>query len=846
MKEKFRTRYVFIGIVIGLLFSILLLQLVKLQLWAGGEYAIKANNKMTKTITTQGDRGMITDVNSKIMAYDKKVYDVQFYRDPTWNPGLDANGVQLSAFGQYTNAIINTIEIIERYGGTTISGFKLKYDEAEIDKTDLKGNPTHGWYFDWEKIDISDTAKALRESRWRSNFYVASTPREEIFKTLWQRYKIPEEMPDEKKMQVLSIWEEMQTNAFLTAPITIARNVSWETVIEIETRSLLLPGMSIAMSSQRVYPNGTHMAPVIGYIGTIQNETTYFEQLQPKGYQMSDLIGLDGVEKSMEDRLTASSSQRVGKRVVEIDRYGSISRELYNSPPQNGNNIKLTIDSGIQRIAEVSLEETVNEVRNTQEAAMRSDRWLEENKAELQGSGRNYDKYPIQLAEKGALVVVDVRNGRVLAMASYPPYDPNAFIVGGKEAEQVMLDKRNPLMNYAIASLATPGSIFKMVTASAAMAVGKLTPTETISDKGPFTLYDVTNPPRCWIDPKELTRGKHQDQTIVQGLENSCTSFFYTISSLIGIDTLYKYSAMFGLTSKTGVDLPGELQSFVGNQQMLYDPNKAISAAEQATWTPSLVANLIKKHLIKIGKERNILFDDSKLDRCVKALMDMAVNTAQGAWVRNIRTVLMEELDMSRELVYLQAVVGDIYIALNEIKWGGSQTIMTGIGQSITSVTPVAVARYVAAVANGGTVYDLTLIDSVTTPEGDPVSHSEPIVSASMPELELNMPYIRLGMKRVVDEGGTAEKYFRGFPFTENMAGKTGTAQVSRIDLENNAWFVAFAPFDAPEIAIVCYIPNGYSGGYASIAVREVIRYYMNQRTSSSREYMPAANSLAY
>ncbi len=844
MKEKFRKRYIFIGAVIAILFSILLLQLVKLQLWAGGEYAIKANNKMTKTITTQGDRGMITDVNSKIMAYDKKVYDVQFYRDPTWNPGFDANGVQLSAFGQYTNAIINTIEIIERYGGTTISGFKLKYDENNLKTTDLEGNPTNGWYFDWEKIDISDSAKALRESRWRSNFYVSSTPRDQIFETLWKRYKLPEDMPFEKKVQVLSIWEEMQTNAFLTAPITISRNVSWETVIEIETRSLLLPGMSIAMSSQRVYPNGTHMAHVIGYIGKIQNETTYFEQLQPKGYQMSDMIGLDGVEKSMEDRLTASSSQRVGKRVVEIDRYGSISRELYNSPPQNGNNIKLTIDSGLQRVAEIHLEETVNEVRNAQEDAMRSDRWLEENKAELQGSGRNYATYPIQLAEKGALVVVDVRNGRVLAMASYPPYDPNAFIVGGKEAEQVMLDKRNPLMNYAIASLATPGSIFKMVTASAAMATGKLTPTETISDMGPFTLYDVTNPPRCWIDPKKI--GEHQDQTIVQGLEHSCNYFFYTIASRVGIDTLYKYSAMFGLTSKTGVDLPGELQSFVGNQQMLYDPNKAISAREQATWTPTLVASLIKKHLIKVGKERNILFDDGKLDRCVKALMDMAVNTAQGAWVRSIRTVLMEELDMSRELVYLQAVVGDIYIALNEIKWGGSQTIMTGIGQSITSVTPVAVARYVAAVANGGTVYDLNLIDSITSPEGELISRSAPIIGAEMPELEVNMPYIRLGMKRVVDEGGTATKYFKDFPYTENMAGKTGTAQVSRIDLENNAWFVAFAPFDTPEIAIVCYIPNGYSGGYASIAVREVIRYYMNQRTVSSREYMPAANSLAY
>jgi penicillin-binding protein 2 len=289
---------------------------------------------------------------------------------------------------------------------------------------------------------------------------------------------------------------------------------------------------------------------------------------------------------------------------------------------------------------------------------------------------------------------------------------------------------------------------------------------------------------------------------------------------------------------------------------MLYDPTKAISPAEQATWRPTLVKNAIKRHLERIGRERNITFDEGKMDRAIKRLMEMAVPSKQSDWVRNIRSILMEELDMSREMVYLQVVVGDIYILLNEIKWGGSETIMVGIGQSITQLTPAAVARYVAAVANGGTVYDLMIVDSITSPEGELISKHEPIISNTLPEVRSYLPAIHRGMQGVVDEGGTAARYFENYKYRlpnpnggkdiPDLAGKTGTAQISRIDLENNAWFVAFAPYEKPEIAVVSYIPNGYGGGYASQAARRVIEYYMDNRGEASVDLMSPANSLAY
>ena len=239
-------------------------------------------------------------------------------------------------------------------------------------------------------------------------------------------------------------------------------------------------------------------------------------------------------------------------------------------------------------------------------------------------------------------------------------------------------------------------------------------------------------------------------------------------------------------------------------------------------------------------------FDQAKLETAVKSLMDMAVAQPQGTWVRNIRTILMEELDMSRELVYLQVVVGDIYLALNEIKWGGSEAIMCGVGQSITSVTPVAVARYVAAIANNGTVYDLTLIDSITSPEGEVLSESQPVVAAELTEAKPYLTLLRQGMKGVVDDGGTASSYFANFEYIDEIAVKTGTAEKTKIDLENNGWMVGFAPYENPEIAVVVYIPNGYGGARVSPAMIEIMQYYLDQRDITVNETMPASNWLAY
>ena len=514
MNRNFKGRYLFVAVMILAMFTVLTVRLFRLQILEYDEHSASAESKKTKTITSQGSRGTIMDSNSMTLAYDKQIYNVQFYRDPNF-VATDENGRTVSSYQLYTNSIIQVIDIVEKNGGTINATFSLKQDEM-----------TGLWVFVWANDDYTLSQQAAREEMWRSNFYVSSPtryPQQDLVDILCERYKIPADLPLEKKLQVLGVWEVMQNNAFLSKPITIASNVSWETVIEIEAKALTLQGVSISVSTQRVYPNGTLACHVIGYVGRIQNYDTYYASYKDKGYSLSDLIGLDGVEKTMEDWLTPCTTQRVGKRVVEIDRFGAVNRTLSTTEATDGNNIKLTIDSNLQRVCEQALEENINYIRDEQETLLHSDHWLDANKTELQGTTRDFDSNPIALAEKGAVVVIDME-GRVLALASYPPYDPNAFIIGGEAAANILLDPRNPLVNYAIGSRDTPGSIFKPVTATAGLMYGQLTMTEMISDGGKFTLYDKSNPPQCWVNQKQLYR--HADQTVKEALTRSCNYFF--------------------------------------------------------------------------------------------------------------------------------------------------------------------------------------------------------------------------------------------------------------------------------------------------------------------------------
>ena len=819
-------RYIVFIIALFGMFVFLVSGLVRLQLQQEDYYAEQAESTRTKTIYLRGKRGNIISSDSVVLAEDELIYNVTFYKD--------ASTTSSAAYQAYTASILETIDIVEKNGGTMAISFVIQRNEE-----------TGEWEFNFGS-GVSDSVLATRETQWRSNNYLTNMNRyaeaAQCIERLKTRYRITDDISEENMLKIMAIYSEMQMNIFNSQPIVIAKDVKYETVIEIETRSMMLPGMEIEIGTKRIYPRSTLASQIIGYTGAIPSRSTWLN-LMAKGYSYNDTIGRDGVESSMEDWLTQNTSLRKGTRVVERDQMSKVVRELSYTEPQDGNNVKLTLNAAYQAVAERCIANNVNTTRDSQEVLLASDSWLEANKSDIHS--RNWSLYPLALAEHGCLIVLDMEC-RVLAMANYPTYDLNALVAGGKDAMAILSDSRNLLLNYGIHARGTPGSIFKMVTGTGALVEKELLPTERISDGGYYTKYnsDKSTAPKCWINQNLTFR--HANQTIVDGLKNSCNYFFYELSSRLGEERLYRYASLYGLTSKTGIDLPGEVRSVVGSQNTLYDPTKAMNEANQDTSLPIIVFNSIKTHLKNCGESRNIEYDDERLSVCAKRLMDMAVNYNEGDWLDNMRAILMEELNMTKEMVYLQSVIGDTYNYMNDIKWGGGQTILTGIGQSVTVLTPIAVARYVCTVANNGYLYNVSLIDSISSPEGEILSQREPTLINRIPDAETYLPLIRQGMKGVVDESGTAGKFFRNWPYTEQIAAKTGTAQVTSIDLENNAWFVCFAPYENPEIAIACFIPNGYSGSEASQAPRDFVEWYMEQKTlRSAEDTLPVGNSLA-
>ncbi len=870
-----RWRFVIMLAALFAVFAYIVSGLVTLQMEDTEVYASKAESSRTKTIYLRGKRGNIIDADSVILAEDQLIYNVTFYKD--------ASQSSASTYRRFTEAILDTIDIIERNGGEMAIKFnieKLPEDQRytyEVVENNQVVEKTGYWDFTFGS-GVSQTVLDTRENQWRSNNYLSRSryPNADLcMAALRRRFRIatseeerraiwaadhrvdtwdsvsehdmtgfvePFIVDEETMCKVMAIYCEMQMNIFNSQPIVIAKDVRYETVIEVETRAMTLPGMEIEVGTKRVYPRATLASQIIGYTGAIPSQSMW-RTLQAKGYSYNDTIGRDGIESSMEDWLTPNSSLRQGWRIVERDQMSKVVRELDSQDPQDGNTVKLTLKASLQSIAERAIAENVADTRNVEERKYVSDAWMEDNKNDL--ATRNWDMYPLELATHGCMIVLDMQD-RVLAMANYPTYDLNALVAGGQSAIAILSDERNLLLNYGIHARGTPGSIFKMVTGYGALNEGELQEDEYISDLGYFTKYnrDLSTAPKCWITANN--RWKHLNQTIVEGLSHSCNYFFYTLGDRLGEERLYRYASLFGLTSRTGIDLPGEVRSVVGCQNTLYDPSKAMNEANQDTSLPIIVFNAIKKHLRECGASRGLEYDDERLSVCAKRLMDMAVNTNQNDWLDPMRTILMEELSMTKEMVYTQAIIGDTFNYMNTVKWGGGQTILTAIGQSVTVLTPIATARYVCAVANDGYVYNVSLVDSIISPNGEILSKREPQLVNQLENGPQYLGLLRKGMEGVVDDQGTAAKYFKNWKYNKEINAKTGTAQVTSIDLENNAWFVCFAPREKPEIAIAVFIPHGYSGGNASLAAKRFIEEYLDRKTLRTVEYnLPYGNSLA-
>lgn len=557
-----------------------------------------------------------------------------------------------------------------------------------------------------EKYDIPETASA-----------------EEAFYLFRDKYNIESEDVAEIR-RILAIRYAITTTGYsATQSIEISSGISRNSAIQLQEHSLELTGVNVVTESNRIYYMGNLASHVIGYMGRISESD--LKRLEGEGdtynYESDDKIGKVGIERVFEKYLRGQD----GIKQIDMDVNGTITGEYVTQEAIGGSDIVLTIDANLQRVAEQSLATCIENIRN--------------------GSySQAYD------AQGGSVVVVNVNNGEVLAMVSNPDYTPQILYDGISTAQYQDYQNRKVWSNKAIQSSNAPGSTFKMVTAVAGLETGVITPAERINDTGTYHYTDDFSP-RCWY------RSGHGYVNVKDAIKKSCNFFFYEVGNRAGIDNLSKYAKYFGLGSKTGIELTGEVSGSVASREVA---------------------------------EKN----------------------------------------------------GD--------KWQGGDTLSAAIGQSYNDYTPIQMAKYISMIANGGKNIDITIIKDIMNSDGTTETR-EKINSFANGELNLSannqneissvsaetLAIVKEGMRSVaMDEGGTAYTVFKNFNI--EIGGKTGSAEAGVNNSIVNAWFVGFAPYDNPEIAVIVMVENGGHGYYTADVVKAVVDEYFGANKADVVEDM--------
>lgn len=856
--KKTLSRFLLTALVLLLMMSALIYKLGTLTLAQGNDLTEQAEDRFTRTIAIKGSRGRILDRNGIVLAYSRTSYNVEFLRNADNRSTYDS--------AVYTESLLKAIEIIERNGGKVIDTSYIRRTETGEFKYEwgVTSEDAIKWryknfleamgvniinYLSNKGIAVSDDYLASENS---ANWDVSTwPPAEYLYKILRASWCIPEDVSFEDALKVISIRQEVNLNNYRAyEPIVIAYDVSLETVSEISMRASELVGVQTAQSTTRVYPRGESAAHIVGYLSRSATE----EMVKVQGYSYNDYVGASGLEATMEAYLTGATEAHQGERTVIVNKNGSVIREVSYTAPTNGDDVMSTIDIQFQGVVEKALEDLINDINQAEKSRIVNPEYSEAYLNKTDG-----DTSRINTAQTGAIVVLDVNTGDILAMASYPSFDPNWFMQGLTTEQFKMLfeseyaSETTPMRNKAISARLAPGSIFKMVTGIAGLADGVISLTETIDDNSPYHMEVVdsegnvsvttTGMPSCWVK----NPSNHQDQDIIKAIQNSCNYYFFEVANRLGIERLNEWADMFGLTSATGVELTGEAIGIIGGQDVLY--NSSLSLKEQKT----SLSGLVYSKLCSLLKELLTYYPTDATEDDVKACALNLMQILSGGSLENtgpqVRRILSDGISIPEGYTSAnKRWTNEITSLLTELQWKPALTIRSGIGQGTTLVTPLAVARYVAAVANEGTVYDTHIVDRILDENGALVEEIAPRVHATI-EIDGSIwDAIHVGMEHVVsadtpeDTGTAADKFSQEFTdsgYLSRISGKTGSAQIgtnTKIDIENTSWFVTYGPRENPEIAVVVCIPYGFSGASSVPAVEDIFTYYFDKEKSVAPE----------
>ena len=474
------------------------LRLIFLQLVNGDDFKSQATNTTDYKFTVTAARGDIVDSRGERIATSVTSYNVVLNKLLMGDEDLDG--------------MLQKIVELLRANGESWN------DTLLISQPDAAGNYT----FTAEEGSTKDqkALAAMKDNLGLQQYATAN----DVMEKLVEDYDLAS-YPLSWQRTLGGIHYEMQLQAFSNVNnFIMAENVSEATVATIKEHSLSLPGVEIVETSTRSYEQSTVLPHVLGRVGKITAEkwkvtdengqTTY--PLREKGYNMNDIIGISGLESAYEDELRGKD----GVETITRNSDGVIVDTALTTVPEPGHTVQLTIDSRFQKAVDKALAENIdmiNRVYNT-------------------GSMK---------AAAGAAVVLDVKDGSVLAASNYPSFDQNLYAT---QYSEYSADESLPLFNRALQGLYTPGSTFKPAVAVAALDSGLINQYSTVFCNGVYTFYKGYSP-RC-------TRHGHSGNIdVVTAIKWSCNIFFYDVGRRTTSDVYDAYAYKMGLGTRTGVEV---------------------------------------------------------------------------------------------------------------------------------------------------------------------------------------------------------------------------------------------------------------------------------------------------
>ncbi|SCK20109.1 penicillin-binding protein 2 [Streptomyces sp. WMMB 714] len=520
-------------------------------------------------------------------------------------------------------------------------------------------------------------------------------------------------------------------------PIPVTDEATTQQALQIRERAEDFPGITAEPTAVRRYPApyGAGTSQVLGYLSPVTDEEIEKAKDTDSPFLSSDEIGRSGLERTYDSMLRGSS----GVTRYEVDNLGRVMGRAKSDKAKPGSSLVTSIDSRVQAVTEQELLTAMKNARKQHD----------------DNTNKNYK------ADAGAAVVMENKTGRVVAMASNPDYDPNAWVGGisGGQYKKLTGKKSNyPLLNRSIQGLSAPGSVFKVISTAAAVKAGN----KFDGNYDCSSSYSVGGQVF-----KNYESESHGTINLGRALEVSCDTVFYDLAYKQWLkdggnkpkkdtkDWFYKIAHEFGLGKETGVDLPNEVTGRVPDRQW----KKDYWEANKDAWCKQ--AKNPKSYADKIAKEN-----------CVSGM-----------------------------------------------KMRAGDSVNYSIGQGDTLVTPIQMATIYAAIANGGTLLDPTLGKATMSPDGKAIKEIEPKSHGKLPVSKKTLKKMDAALAGVAERGTAAWRFGdAGWPQDKiKMHAKTGTAEVA--GKQTTSWFSTYTK----DYTIVMTISQGGTGSGASgPAVRNI------------------------